>query len=297
MRHALSLLALTTGLSAFAQSWFPSGATWTYNYADQLFTGYVSHVITGDTLLDGRTCQVMGRTRTYGLGGQVYIAQLAPYCVLDSAGVVWIHVPNEGLDTLYFMGASPGDGWMLAAMPEPCDTSAYLEVTDTGHVVLDGAALRWLAVSMQFPGTLLPTLQDTIVERLGTLLGYLSPQNWCLSTLDGSEGGLLRCYSDGELSFTSYLVEQCELNLGMEGNGDQAAVSLFPNPGTSGFALDGPQRLVSMRVWDPTGRSVRLEPDVLRSSRVVTRDWAPGCYCVDVMFTDGSRSFLRWIKQ
>ena len=68
MRTTTLIWLCAWNLSAMAQSWFPNGATWTYDYANFIITGYVAHEVSGDTLIDGRLCKVIERTRVSSSG-------------------------------------------------------------------------------------------------------------------------------------------------------------------------------------------------------------------------------------
>jgi len=291
------LLATAWNGSVTAQGWFPIGATWTYNYADQLFTGYVTHVVTGDSVIDGHACRVIDVVRTYGYGQNVYTAQLAPFCVYDSAGLSFIHVPGAGFDTLYNMNAEIGDRWHLAPVPEQFDSTSYVEVMDTGSMVMDGVALRWLAVTMVSP-MLSWVLQDTIVERLGSLVSYLPPQNSWLAALDGSEGGSLRCYQDADINFRASWADVCEIALGMADHpllGDQ--LRLYPNPGSELLQLEGLfHGVADVLVTDATSRTTARVFMQTGMSELNTATWVPGLYQVRIITDEWSRT-LKWMKQ
>lgn len=297
---AMALAALVTGIlagSASAQGWFPIGATWTYNYADQLFTGYVTHVVTGDSVIDGRTCQVLDVVRTYGNGPNVYTMQFDPYCVYDSAGLSFIHVPGVGFDTLYNMNAQIGDRWLLTASPEQCDNTSYLEVVDTGHVVMDGVSLRWLAVERHFPALSWPAFQDTIVERLGTM-SYLPPQNSCLAAVDGSLGGALRCYHDDEVNYMANWVDACEIPLSVADHlSTDNRLRLYPNPGSDMLQLESTGRSTAdVLVTDATGRTIARTAMQAGTIKLNTAQWSPGLYQVQVITEEGS-VVRKWMKQ
>lgn len=289
-------LILAGGVSA--QGWFPIGATWTYNYADQLFTGYVTHVVTGDSVLDGQSCRVIDVTRTYGLGSNVYILHLDPYCVYESDGLAFIHVPGIGFDTLYNMNAAIGDRWNLASLPEQCDSTSYLEVVDDGVAAIDGVQMHWLAVDIHFP-ELNWVFQDTIIERIGTLVSYFPPQNFCLGAVDGSEGGSLRCYQDGEINFQATWAEECEISLGLnEQHKADVALEPYPNPGSGFLQLNWPgNRTFDLIVQDAMGRTL-YRNRVLEETGTVDLSPIPnGLYFLLVTAPDGTRASAKWIKQ
>jgi hypothetical protein len=180
-------------------------------------TGYVSHTVTNDSLVEGRICRVLECTRTYEYNGNVLTTGFYPfhYCVYDSGGGVFINVPGQGFDTLYVMDALPGDRWSLVPFPADCDSIAFMEVLDTGHVQINGQSLRWLAVDRHFPGTTPPwVLPDTIVEQLGSK-SYLTPQVGCPQWDMVVSGHPLWCYQSDQLSYQAPGIEDCEPNLGI----------------------------------------------------------------------------------
>ena len=289
-------LILAGGVAA--QGWFPIGASWTYNYADQLFTGYVTHVVTGDSVVDGQNCRVIDVTRTYGLGSNVYTLHLDPYCVHESDGVSFIHVPGVGFDTLYNMNAGVGDRWNLSPLPEQCDSTSYLEVVDTGLAAIDGMQLRWMAVDVHFP-ELNWVFQDTIIERIGTMVSYFPPQNFCLGALDGSEGGSLRCYRDAQINFQATWADVCEIQLAIAGHSAGSMELIpYPNPGDGSIRINWPsQRSFDLEVRDGLGRIVHREHLFRESDNVELPHLKAGVYNLLVTALDGTRASAKWIKQ
>ena len=255
-------------------------------------------MVTGDSVIDGRTCRVLDVVRTYGSGQNVYTMQLDPYCVYDSAGLSFIHVPSVGFDTLYNMNAEIGDRWLLTASPEQCDSTSYLGVVDTGHVVMDGISLRWLAVDIYIPQMTVSVNQDTIVERMGTLQSYLPPQNGCVAGLDGSLGGALRCYHDNEVNYMANWVDACEIPLSVA---DQASMDaklrLYPNPGSNMLHLESMGRSTAdVLVTDATGRTITQTTMQAGTIGLNAAQWALGFYQVQVTTDDGS-VIRKWVKQ
>ncbi len=281
-----------------AQSWFPNGAEWTYHYQDMMLQmGYVTHLVTGDSVVEGRACKLLNVTRTTAWGTNVDTLNIGTYYLADSSGLISIRLPSGGFDTLYNMNAVPGDRWMLAPFQENCDSTAYLDVVDTGHVELNNQNLRWLAVHIRFPaiwGTY--AFKDTIVERLGTLLSYLPPQNMCLGALDGSEGGALRCYEDGQISYMALGVDACRISLGIT-EAERQALEMFPNPGENAFRLKLPAALCGQLViHDAQGREVLRAKLKEAAIDVSTGQWPSGLYSISVLSGNAVPLRGKWMK-
>lgn len=118
-----------------AQSWFPTGTTWTYDLASIYYLGYVEHEVTGDTVVDGLACRLIQVTEHYAWlwdGQDVFTVDRDPVVVHEADDLVLIRT-EAGFDTLFDLDATIGDRWMLAWASEPCDTTAWAEVMGAGR--------------------------------------------------------------------------------------------------------------------------------------------------------------------
>ncbi|HRN38760.1 MAG TPA: hypothetical protein PLL18_17755, partial [Flavobacteriales bacterium] len=165
-----------------AQQWCPPGAEWRYTAAFCMggCNGYVRLASAEDTMIQGQPCTRIERTRTYTayFDPTILTDTLSNLYTYSASGIVWMLDPElNAFDTLYDFNALPGDSWQLIHLPEYSAGSDFLTVLDTGHISIDGQALRWLSVEYHFQGATGndPPYLDTLMERVGSNTFYMLP--------------------------------------------------------------------------------------------------------------------------
>src|SRR5687767_11778486 len=97
------ILLFTVALAANAQSWFPNGTTWHYNYRSWNNNGtqtdtYAKFEAVRDTIVNAKTCKVIYQTRT--------LPQLTrfrtTYLIYEAKGRVFRQNPMTNAFDLYF---------------------------------------------------------------------------------------------------------------------------------------------------------------------------------------------------
>ncbi len=294
MVRAVLLLCLSALFTwhACAQSWCPPGATWTYGTDAFGLFGYQQYSYVGDTVIGGLNGQ-----RITGQGAMSYFGQSQVDYWSDTIGfvtaldgdviVIW-NANDQDWDTLFWLGASPGDGWLRRNGPYgSCDPRDSLVVVDTSVVVFDGLSLRQWTVQQHWAGG--TNWGQNFTERLGWDSSF-EPFPACL-IVDGPSG--MRCYSDQDIS-VSFSTFGCESLVGMGELGRQADLSAFPNPGTDHFSFQLPMGKHMVEVFDATGRMVLTQQLEGSSARVDTGALSVGLYLVRV---DGNGAIERWVKE
>jgi len=148
-------VGLLFSIATLAQEWFNAGAVWQHEYFNGAFIGYVRMEVAGDTLVGGDQAKILARTRvTASFGGTtIDTTPIEPWVVREADGVVDIWESWQvSYATLYDMNAAPGDQWTMARSIEwvICDPESFVEVVDTGSVLLNGVVLKWLAVDLHY---------------------------------------------------------------------------------------------------------------------------------------------------
>jgi hypothetical protein len=310
MRTPLLLLILSVSGLCSAQSWFPEGATWHYGRAEgfpPLFVGYTQLQVAGDTLLGQEMSKKLERRSRLWLAGTSQVSGGAPsvgFVVNESNGLVRIWVPHQqAYDTLYDMRALPGERWQLPPLPAPiiCDSTSYAQVVDTGHVSINGVSLRWLAVDHHFllNGAEYTVWADTVIERMGLNLSYLTPHGICNAALDEGGEGLLRCYSDAQINYNRFEPWSCEFVLASpDRTGTNARLTIWPNPGRDALHLEIAGRpVLSAELRDALGRTVLERMSILSYNPIDVSSLAPGTYVVQAYTAEGERLVANWVKQ
>ncbi|MCU0320582.1 MAG: T9SS type A sorting domain-containing protein, partial [Flavobacteriales bacterium] len=294
MRATLLLVALLP-LMAYTQSWCPPGATWTYGSDFLGFYGYSQYVYVSDTLVGGQLAHRIDAQGAMSIVGQTQVdewSQPIAAITVQIGDVVslWSHT-EQAWDTLFWLGALPGDAWLRAdGLTGGCDPPDSLVIVDTATVVYDGFTLRQWTVAQRADGMTMFT--ETYTERLGWTMNF-SPYPACI-IWDGPVG--MRCYSDQDLSlsFTNF---GCETLLDIAERGVSGSLTIFPNPGTTHFTFDLPVDLHTITVMDATGRVV-LEQRTADGRPVIGTEALPaGLYRITVRDEHGAVSGATWVKE
>lgn len=285
-RSMLAMMFWAAWCTGSAQVWCPPGATWSYTYSNGWsHEGYARFTYTGDVVLNDTLAQRITiheegmdwpNNTTFSWEDSVFTA------VHGDLVSIWT---GARFDTLYYFGALPGDHWQRTVLNDM--ESMQLEVVqDTGSTVIDGIPLRYLAMEDG----------DTLMERLGSLTGFMLP--WTALMMD-APGGSLRCYADGDIDFkASWWAYGCASWAGLEELNSAVTFSLSPNPGNGTAHLAWPAfREFDLEVRDALGRIVHRERIVVGSSNVELPYVKAGVYDLLVTARDGTRASAKWIKQ
>lgn len=290
-RQASLFPALIMSLLTSAQNWCPPGATWTYYMQASWGEGFYEHLYAGDTLLGGLVGQNIHSTSTIfylDIGAAVVDPPHYYITTRRDTDIVWWWEPDlMAWDTLYDFAASPGDKWLPPNFVGICPPHEWIEVVDTGHVLISSVALRYLDVMQVAPG-------DTVFSRITERLGWEWEMNiWppCVEPPQNVFG--LHCYNDVEISWSSPdWAYGCHSLVGVEER-TQLPISIFPNPGTDHFTISLSPGPHTIRLIDPIGREALLEQQNGPHAVVLTADLSPGHYTVQV---NGER-IGRWVKR
>jgi hypothetical protein len=208
-----------------AQSWFPEGATWQHEYWNVgAFIGYTRMVADDDTVVGAEQARVLRRETVAAFVEPPHawgISPRYPFIVHESGGLVRIWEDwSNAFALLYDMNAVPGDQWPMALPYDYriCDTTSFVQVLDTGTVVVNDVPLRWLAVERHYimDGAEWFVQADTVIERIGYTTGYFVPHDACNAAVDGDDGRDLRCYTDAVVSYKRIEPWSCETLLGLD---------------------------------------------------------------------------------
>lgn len=234
--------------------------------------------------------------------GTYHTHVLAPIHLHEADGLVRAWSPSaQAFDTLYHIHAQPGDQWRLPRVPEwlHCDDQSFMHVTGTGAITVDGTELKWIAAEVHFllaDGEVFPVLQDTIIERIGTVRHYLLPHDWCNAQSDGGMGGPFRCYQDMEIAYPADPVVQCDFIITVAEMGAQAGPHLVPNPGTGAVSIGGDAAVRHLDLFDGAGR-VAVSMAVRGGAAIDLGHLAPGAYTYRLWGPDGQAVAQgRWVK-
>jgi hypothetical protein len=294
MRTALLPLALLP-LLANAQSWCPPGATWTYGTDFISLYGYSQYVYVSDTTVGGQLAHRIDAQGAMSYFGQPQVDEWTQPIAAITTQIgdvvsLW-SATDQAWDTLFWLSAVPGDGWIRpAGLYGPCDPPDSLVIVDTATVVYDGLALRKWTVEQRSDGGSMFT--ESFTERLGWTMN-LSPYPACM-IVDGPVG--MRCYSDQDIS-VNFTGLGCETLVGISDLSAPLPLSVFPNPGTSHFTLNLPPGPHTITLFDATGRMV-LQQRTTDARPVIDTETLPaGLYHITVRGERGVVMGATWVKE
>jgi hypothetical protein len=295
MRHLVPILLMALAGPCGAQSWCPPGATWTYGTDMFGLFGYAQYVYVSDTVLAGQLGHRIDAHGAMSVVGQTPVDEWSQPIAAITAQIgdvvsLWSNT-DQAWDTLFWLGAVPGDGWIRPDGPYgPCDPLDSLVIVDTTTVVYDGLALRQWTVEQRADG--MTMFIEAFTERLGWTMNF-SPYPACI-IWDGPVG--MRCYSDQDLSlsFTNF---GCETLAGIGEHGSSTSLPTFPNPGSTHLTLTLPPGPHIITLFDATGRMV-LEQRTAEERPVIGTEQLPaGLYRITVRDERGGSMSTSWVKE
>lgn len=304
MKILITLVGLMP-LLLFSQNWFPNEAVWHYPYSSFGNPGVVRISVESDTVLNGTACKKLKKhVSGYSyLTNSYFMGDIEPSYLYENDGFIWaFDEVATAFDTLYNMNAVPGDRWQLARLPymNVCDSSSFLQVTDTGTTMLDGVSLRYLVVDYHFQSGMLPVpvFSDTIIERLGSLNVYLLPHDACNAQLDAPVGGGLNCYQDIEINYTVPSPYGCASLVSVYDMNDEQVSLMFPNPGTGLVNISLPENVPhDLAIYDTRGGLVHALSLNSGTQQVDLRALSNGLYTVLLRSKAGPFHVFRWVKE
>lgn len=277
-----------------AQTWCVPGATWYHDYvgfsANQ--TGVVRTECIGDTVILGETVHLAHATANgydSQLGGP-FSADLG--FVITKADADQVSYWDGGdWHTLFDLSVPVNGQWLLVSELEVL----VLTVVGTGQKNVDGAMLRYSAVSLEPP---LPWLaSDTVIERIGFKSIYMNPNRTIGIQVEIRQ---LRCYEDSEIEYSALENGTCDFTLSATGASNNSVSPAFPNPGTDGFSLllNGEARNGTLVVTDALGRQVGTTPIKQSQARFDARHLESGAYLYHAVDAQGVEQAVgRWVKE
>ncbi len=250
LKNFLLLVFVGTSFCATSQglNWCPQGASWKYDYrGPQNQKGYISVDYVNDTVVLGKTCQVLQRTRfsVPGEGSPLMVKYLGKTLTYYENKVVYVWDDyNEDFDTLFYFTSHAGDRYPVAIAPL-FSQALQMRADVQGRLFLKsphnesiGAAEVQYDVRLQ-NGSIVSRI-DTLADGIGIISGYFFPVSLYMDLLHQSEGGHFRCYSvNDQLIYQRPGSPSCDYINVSPSTSSPPSIQLFPQPVSDQFFIKG----------------------------------------------------------
>ena len=261
----LGSILFLSSQSAFAQSWFPIGATWYYDNStgSNSYDQIIKLQVVKDTVVLGIGCKLLTQKNYFiDINSHLdsnYMTNLFAWERNDSV----YFLQNDSFLMIYNFDTSLGDSSnVLDYFPylgEICDSADSIlnyRVDSTGILTINGQALKYYVTNVKsLNNSLVWPYQLKIIERIGST-EFIFPTYICGT--DAPWPQRLRCYSDSIIGL--YQVDESlpcfSFPTGINELSDFRLLKLFPNPTNDYVTLFGTkpqhQAIVSLhdhRYW------------------------------------------------
>ncbi len=260
---ALLLLLLVAAGAAKAQTheFAPVGAEWYYNYQMNWIEGYVRITSETDTVINGSHFKKLVKSRhVYDYVEEMESEYVIGYdYVLQRDDSVMVF-RNGHVYKLFDFGAEIGDSWEIPQTYPACpDSVGSVVVVGKGEEDVFGLNLRYIDIN-DAPGSswgygFHGHVPCRVYERVGPVNSYLFPEQLC--SIDFCEGGMLRCYHDGEVMAQIGNVDCDYVYLSLTEQSDNCTIRVFPNPARDYVQITLPafeDSSIIIDVFDALGR-------------------------------------------
>lgn len=306
MKYTLLFIFLLISATALAQgTWAPTGAVWHYSYYNQTTSGYVKIESIGDTVIDGKTCKILHKTRIYndGFSASIDTVDLGEEYTYEESNVVYYYRLGQFF-ILYDFNASLNDSWVIAGdeqNPDPSclDSTGTIYVDSTTTVSINSHNLQGLYINS--PSSSSWYMYGLAVEKLGCM-SYMFPEvNQCLA--DYYEGGFIRCYSDSIFGFYQRDTTACDYIYMADAaipENKNFDISIYPNPVKDIVSIEITQAWQTgnyhINIYSLLGERLKKIRPEGKTTTIDISDLPDGCYFIEVTNSKKEKTSKKLIK-
>ncbi len=215
------------GVSMFAQTWAPVGATWHYSELDAVTSeqNYVEFRVEKQTLFQGEMCSEITKWNDLFC----YQRPSVEYTFERNDSVFMWEISIVDFQMIYDFSADTGDTWTIHFKNinlEP--DSTIVTVDSTSNTTINGKVLRQLHVTYSNTSNAYPSI---ITEKLGDEFYMFYYHHHAVLVCDGNYTTGMRCYQDDSLGYYHHTnADSCTYISGIEEEKTSSIVDLYPNP-------------------------------------------------------------------
>ena len=309
-RLLLSVTALICSASSFAQMWTGNNPVWHYNYWNVGEEGFIKIEQTGDSLIQGKTCQELTATKhmffSTGPSGTIGHS-VFPYgvnYVYESNDTVY-YWQEESFRVLYDFSPMFGATW-LVGITDPvesgsqCNDSSYTSVNLISTVNLGTETAALIELSALTGSEL--QLYGKANAHFGAMENYLFPSWRSCDPNQVSEYDMIsfKCFQDDDLVYNPSGTD-CEYLLTHLGVNEQQQLelSIYPNPVSEVLAVKVAAGTYHYRIVSVTGE-VAAENTMTSSggeAAINTDALKKGVYFLELSTSSAIQGRVRFVKQ
>ena len=245
---------------AKSQSWFPIGATWYYNYQEELpfpAHGYIKHTVVKDTIVSTKLSKIIKREIISYNGDTVSVSSL----IAREENSKVYYYNNDTFRLMYDFTLNVGDTLAINTSNSACDSVSPLIVDSIKNINISSFNLRIQYVSCTYYyspnfGGNNEKITYPVIERIGyDPLCAASNMNFYFNPVCIVEDQFLldwfRCYEDSNISYigcywqTHFPNAPCDTlingSTGIPGfNYQSDNFNLFPDPAIGQITIETP---------------------------------------------------------
>lgn len=266
-----------------AQLWCSPNAEWYYGISWLTGNGYLKINYTGTTVtINNKVCNQLDCTdNLFYYNSNTVLTFTNTYYTYEKDSIVYLYSPTYNFfDTLYNYKANIGDSWLYPFYSQDTSLTSCqrykVQVTDTGHQVIQGVNLKWLKLNNN----------ETLFERIGVLKKYAMPYFRDCGFSDGPITGALRCFSDIQISNYKNYAGNCNYIYNpnsVEELATSSMLKVFPNPATNKIVLkinnDLMYEPIEVCIYNTIG--VLIQKSIITASEINVEGITNGAYYIN----------------
>lgn len=295
-KYWLLALLIVSNIS-HAQNWASNSSIWRYNFIQLAGRGFIEISVVKDTLIDGINCKKLNKKQYQenAFTGNTQVFDIGDEFTYENNGVVFIRYNNQ-FDTLYNFNANANDSWNVpgnSPVSSVCNDISQVKVISTDNITINNVSLKRLIVDYEYKANFV--IRDTIIERIGSLQQYLMPWDNCLSTVDGNEGGELRCYEDATIGeYKHNFFSDCTVLISVEDKLNNVA-KIYPNPFSDIIQIEKLQveKSYQIKLYDIQGSLLLATNETI----IHTHAFAKGMYILEISENNKVIGRKKMVKQ
>lgn len=242
--------------------------SWYYEYLNFGINGYVVIETKGDTIIQGKSCHVLTKTRIiyneiYSVFDTTFVGNEYIYHTDDTT----FRFKFSDFYPLYIFNGNPGDTYLTAGNNEilGCDSLLVVDIDSVGTTVINNDTLRWVSVSTNDTSSF--DLSGKIIEKIGPVDFYMFPEYTWICAVDANEGGNFRCFYKDDILYHSISPQnECDYiwTIINEYN-KQDNISIFPNPTSNLIYIDIEEEInekdINIKILNILGKEIKYKQE------------------------------------